>query len=143
MDAINSIDPRELQIWVDDSLLVVNKPAGIPCIPDGYDPNKPHLRALLEPYFGRLWIIHRLDRDTSGVMLMARTAGYHKELNQMFSNRQVKKEYHAIVEGLIQWPEKDVQTPLKADGDRMHRTIIDHHTGKPARTDSCLFALGR
>ena len=58
-------------IYADQSLLAVNKPAGIPSLPDGYDPQAPHIKSILEPQFGRLWIIHRLDRCTSGVMLLA------------------------------------------------------------------------
>ena len=51
-------------LYMDDALLVVDKPAGLLSLPDGYQPNKPHLRRVLEPEYGRLWMVHRLDKDT-------------------------------------------------------------------------------
>ena len=69
-----SFSSNEFILWSDQALLVINKPAGLLSLPDGYDPYQPHLRSLLEPEFGRLWIVHRLDRQTSGVIALARDA---------------------------------------------------------------------
>jgi 23S rRNA-/tRNA-specific pseudouridylate synthase len=54
------VDPHELLIWIDESLLVINMPAGLPTLPDGYDPRASHVRGLLEERYGPLWIVHRL-----------------------------------------------------------------------------------
>jgi tRNA pseudouridine32 synthase/23S rRNA pseudouridine746 synthase len=127
--------PEVLTLWCDDCLLVINKPAGLLSLPDGYDPTAPHLRAILEPHFGRLWIVHRLDRWTSGVMLMGRTAVAHRQLNAQFQERKTIKCYHALVAGNPPWESISIQLPLRADADRRHRTVIDEHHGKPALTE--------
>ena len=125
----------EVQIlWSDTHLVVVSKPAGLPSLPDGYEPQAPHLKSLLEPDFGRLWIVHRLDRDTSGVVVLARSANDHRALNTQFARRETAKIYHALVAGIPDWQEKDVRLALRPDGDRQHRTIIDPRQGKPAHT---------
>ena len=53
-------------IWRDEDLLVINKPAGLLSLPDGYNPALPHIKGVLSPEYGSLWIVHRLDRQTSG-----------------------------------------------------------------------------
>ena len=122
-----------LIIHEDPDVLVIDKPAGILSIADGYNKVFPHLRTLLEPDFGRLWIVHRLDKETSGVMVLARTATVHKFLCEQFTSHSIHKEYIALVFGST--PQNFVdQSPLKVDGDRKHRTVIDNQKGKPAFT---------
>jgi tRNA pseudouridine32 synthase / 23S rRNA pseudouridine746 synthase len=128
------IKPERLVLWEDESLLVVNKPAGLPTLPDGYDPDFPHVKGVLEPDYGQLWIVHRLDKDTSGILLLARTADAHRALNKQFETRRVKKVYHALVKGVPDWKERQINLPLLADGDRNHRTLVEPRKGKPART---------
>jgi tRNA pseudouridine32 synthase/23S rRNA pseudouridine746 synthase len=118
----------------DEALLVVNKPAGLLSIADGYDPLKPHLRTNLEPQYGRLWIVHRLDKDTSGVIILARTAAAHRTLNIQFSQNQVEKSYLAIVSGVPTWDEKIVDLPLRSGTGRRKRTRVDEQRGKAAIT---------
>jgi RluA family pseudouridine synthase len=121
-------------LYSDDSLLAVNKPAGLPALPDGYNPDMPHVKGLLESDFGRLWIVHRLDRQTSGLMLLARTPQAHRYLNDQFQSHQVTKTYHALVVGEPRWDETTIDLPLRPDGDRRHHTIVDQSRGKPAVT---------
>lgn len=121
-------------IFSDDHIVVVDKPAGLPTLPDGYDKAAPHLAGVLAPEFGRVWIAHRLDRGTSGVMVVARTPEAHRSLNMQFDGREVKKAYHALIAGEPPWDEYTVKLPLRADGDRKHRTVIDHGKGKRAVT---------
>jgi tRNA pseudouridine32 synthase/23S rRNA pseudouridine746 synthase len=128
-------NPEQLLLWSDDSLLVVNKPSGMLTLPDGYDRTLPHLRSILEPRFGRLWIVHRLDRDTSGIIVLARSADAHRHLNTQFQEHRTSKRYHALVIGEPAWEEKTVSAPLLLDGDRRHRTVVDPVKGKPAITE--------
>jgi RluA family pseudouridine synthase len=121
-------------LWADETLLAVNKPAGLLALPDGYDPGAPHLRSVLEPSYGPLWTVHRLDRETSGVVVLARTAEAHRHLNTQFQERRVVKFYHALVVGDPDWETRTVDLPLRADGDRQHRTVVDPVSGKPAAT---------
>jgi RluA family pseudouridine synthase len=127
--------PSTLSILYQDShLLAVNKPAGILSLPHGYDPKVEYVTGLLEAEYGPLWIVHRLDQETSGVLLLARTADAHRELNRQFEGREVEKVYHAIVPGNPKWVEERLSAPLLVDGDRKHRTTIDARLGKPAVT---------
>lgn len=127
-------NPENIILWIDDHALVVNKPAGLTTLPDGYDPGAPHLKSILEPSLGPLWIVHRLDRYTSGVILLARSPYAHKSFNTQFESRGIVKIYHAVVSGRPAHTEFDIQLPLRADGDRRHRTVVDHHAGKDAHT---------
>ncbi len=124
----------DIVLWSDDSILIVNKPPGVLTLPDGYDPGLTHLTSMLEPSYGPLWIVHRLDKETSGVLLLARNTEAHRSLNTQFETRQITKTYHAITAGDPQWEEKVVKLALQPDGDRKHRTVIARRTGKPSVT---------
>ncbi len=129
---------EELVLWDDEFLLAVNKPAGLLSLPDGYDPHLPHLRGLLEPVYGRLWVVHRLDRDTSGVMIFARSAETHRALNRQFEDRQIEKIYHALVAADPPWRQQTVNLRLQPNRDRRHRTVVDQRKGKAAVTRLCV-----
>jgi RluA family pseudouridine synthase len=121
-------------LFIDEHLLAVNKPAGLPTLPDGYDKAAPCLINLLKQQFDRVWVVHRLDKETSGVIVFARTAEVHRALNIAFDSREVHKVYHAIVIGAPAWNEYTIDLPLRSDGDRRHRTVIDRARGKAAIT---------
>ena len=119
----------------DDAILVINKPTGLLSIPDGYDRSMPHVAGSLAPQFGHLWIVHRLDRETSGVMILAKTVTAHRILNIQFEHRQIQKIYHTFVQRQPDWDSIKITTPLRVNGDRKHRTVAAPLTGKPAETD--------
>jgi tRNA pseudouridine32 synthase/23S rRNA pseudouridine746 synthase len=117
---------------------MINKPAGLLSIQDGYQPSLPHVTTLLQAEFGRLWIVHRLDRDTSGILILARTKTAHKHLNDQFAHREISKTYFAIINGQPAWENKELDQPLKVDGDHKHRTVVSLKAGKPAVTECAL-----
>jgi tRNA pseudouridine32 synthase/23S rRNA pseudouridine746 synthase len=82
----------------DAHLLAVDKPAGRIVVP-GRGPPEESLRAELERAHGPLWVVHRLDRGTSGVLLLARTAEAHRTLNLAFERGAPRKRYLALVRG--------------------------------------------
>jgi RluA family pseudouridine synthase len=129
-----ALESRDWVLHIDEALLVVNKPAGLPTLPDGYSADAPYLVGMLQEAFGRLWVVHRLDRETSGVLALARMAEAHRDLNRQFQEREIGKIYHALVVGKPAWDERTVNLPLRADGDRRHRTVIDRARGKPSTT---------
>ena len=112
----------------------MDKPSGWLSIADRYDPDAPVLVRELEKTEGELFIVHRLDKDTSGVLIFARNADAHRALSEAFETRSVAKTYRAIVRGSPSWDEESCDFPLKADGDRRHRTIVDAGAGKKALT---------
>jgi len=118
----------------DEHLLVLDKPSGLPVLPDGWEKDAPYLVKMLEAEFGQIFIVHRLDKITSGVMIFARDAGTHRDLNIQFEHHQAEKIYHAIVEGNPKWNEKTARHPLRANVGHKHRTMVDDKNGKPAET---------
>jgi len=121
-------------LYSDDALLVLNKPAGLPVLPDGWEKDAPYLVKMLEEQYGKIWIVHRLDKTTSGLMVFARTAEAHRALNIQFEQHTVRKIYHALVEGNPAWKEKTARHPLRADVGHRHRTVVNDKTGKRAET---------
>ena len=121
-------------IYEDEYLLVLDKPAGLPILPDGWEKDAPYLVKMLESEYGRIWIVHRLDKITSGVMVFARDAETHRTLNIQFEERQAEKVYHAIVEGIPQWNEKTAKHPLRINVGHKHRTGVSDKYGKPSET---------
>ncbi len=119
----------------DDSILVIDKPAGIPVLPDGWEPDSPYLLKLLEVDYGKLWIVHRLDKSTTGVLVFARNADAHRRLSLQFEKHQALKTYHALAEGAPAWDVTSAGQPLRANVGHRHRTIVDRRKGKPSRTD--------
>lgn len=121
-------------LYSDNALLVIEKPAGMPALPDGWQPGSPYLVEMLEREYGKVWVVHRLDKITSGVMLFARTAQAHRELNRQFDRREVEKVYHAILAGAPAWDEQACQMPLRANVGHKHRTVVDWERGKDSET---------
>ena len=122
-------------IYTDDSIVVLNKMAGILIAADRYDENAPRLDLLAQEEFGRLYAVHRIDKDTSGIIIYARTAEAHKNLSEQFEKRLVNKTYHALVYGHPLWQELTVDLALQPDGDARHRTVVSKKNGKPSVTD--------
>ena len=129
---MSDLTPRVL--FADEHLLVIAKPAGLLALPDGWAPDLPHVRSVLEPAWGRLWVVHRLDKDTSGVMVLARSPEAHRALNNQFARREIHKTYHAIVFGEPVWRQRTVNLRLMSNRGRRKRTVVDAR-GKQARTE--------
>lgn len=121
-------------LYSDETLLVVNKPADLAIIPEGWDKTAPNLRALLEVEFGRVWVVHRLDKVTSGVVVFARSAEVHRSLSRQFEYHQANKIYHAIVCGVPAWDEESARQPLRGGAGHPIRTVVDWKKGKEAVT---------
>ena len=88
----------------------------------------------LETQFEKVWIVHRLDKVTSGVMVFARTADAHRNLSVQFEKHQVEKVYRALANGIPDWDEKVAKYPLRINVGHSHRTAIDPRNGKPSET---------
>jgi RluA family pseudouridine synthase len=121
-------------IWQDEQILVINKPAGLLAVQDGYDPSAAHVKSVLSPQYEPLWVVHRLDRYTSGVMVLARSAAAHRNINTQFQERQVKKVYLALINGDPDWDSILVDQPLSTNRGRRNRTVVDLKGGKPCVT---------
>jgi 23S rRNA pseudouridine955/2504/2580 synthase/23S rRNA pseudouridine1911/1915/1917 synthase len=130
-------------LYKDEHLLVVNKPAGLSVLPEGWEPDAPYLVKMLEEAHGKIWVIHRIDKITSGVVVFALTADAHRSLNIQFEKHQVEKKYHAIVNGLPMWNEKVTKFPLRVNVGHKHRTMVDNKNGVKSETHFKVLKRGR
>lgn len=99
-------------LFQDEVLLIVSKPAGMLSIPDRFVPEKENLLDWLRDRFGQVFVVHRLDRETSGVICFARTEDAHRHLSLQFENRQVNKYYLALAEGSMPEESYMVDKPI-------------------------------
>lgn len=127
-------------LYEDAHLLVINKPGGLPVLPDRWLPHLPNLRHALVGRYGEegaeasaVFTVHRLDAGTSGVILFARTPEMHRELNRLFENSEISKTYWAIVQGAPPEDEGEIDLPLRRHP-RRSRYMQVHREGKPSRT---------
>jgi 23S rRNA pseudouridine955/2504/2580 synthase/23S rRNA pseudouridine1911/1915/1917 synthase len=89
-------------LYEDDDLLIVNKPAGLLVVPDRFNALLPSLNRTLEQKMGgKIWVVHRLDRDTSGVICFAKNETAHRYLSILFQERDVNKFYAGLVNGIV------------------------------------------
>ena len=121
-------------LYEDQYIIIVNKPAGLSVLPDGWEKDSEYLVKMLEEKYGKIFIVHRLDKITSGVMVFARDAETHRVLNTQFENHEAHKTYHAILEGNPKWEEKVAKHPLRSNVGHKHRTMVDDKNGKPSET---------
>ena len=118
----------------DSHVVVFDKPSGLLSVP-GIGPQKADcLASRAAAAVDGARIVHRLDRDTSGVILLARDADSHRELSRQFHDREVVKGYQAIVAGRVLGEEGLIDAPMRKDIERPPRHLVDPVSGKSART---------
>lgn len=117
----------------DARLLVVNKPDGVSSIPER-DPGVPNVQKILEAaHCERLFVVHRLDKEVSGLLLFALDADAHRLLSMAFEDRRVDKTYAAIAHGVIAGDSGVIDKPIAQYGSG--RMGVDDKRGKPSRTE--------
>ena len=131
--------PIELDIrYEDEHLLIINKPAGLVVHPAAGNPDGTMLNGLLHldprlQELPRAGIVHRLDKETSGLLVVARTLKAHKRLVELLQAREIHREYRTIVNGVM-ISGGSVDEPIGRHP-RQRKRMAVVHTGKPARTD--------
>ncbi|MER5171954.1 pseudouridine synthase [Thioclava sp. GXIMD2076] len=127
-------DPPKI-LHADHEILVVDKPSGLLSVP-GKGPEKADcLIARLRQSYPEVLLVHRLDCDTSGVMVFALTPHAQRHLGLQFEHRQTKKTYLARLWGHLEPKTGRVDLPLIVDWPNRPRQHVNHETGKPAQTD--------
>ena len=118
----------------DESLLVVDKPAGLLAVPGRGEAGQHNLATLVQVQFADALVVHRLDMATSGLMLFARGAAAQSVLNRAFADRRMKKRYEAVVEGNVVGDAGHINARLIADWPQRPRQKVDPESGKTALT---------
>ncbi|MEO1677595.1 MAG: RluA family pseudouridine synthase [Pseudomonadota bacterium] len=127
------LGPTE-RLWTDASLLVAVKPAGLLSVPGKTEALADCLLARLQGEDPDVRLVHRLDRDTSGVMVFARSAHAQRHLGLQFERRHLEKRYVARVAGHPDADAGQIDLPLTADWPNRPRQMVCHANGRPART---------
>ncbi|MEL7166801.1 MAG: RluA family pseudouridine synthase [Pseudomonadota bacterium] len=127
-------------LFEDADLLAVDKPSGLLSVPG----KGPHLADCLISRLQERWptalVVHRLDRDTSGVMVFALTPEAQRFLGRQFELRAARKTYVALVHGRLTPKTGRIDLPLCTDWPNRPRQHVDHENGKPAITDWTVLA---
>lgn len=122
-------------IHADHEILIVNKPSGLLSVPGKGPYLADCLIARVQVAFPQALLIHRLDRDTSGVMVFALTRHAQRHIGLQFEKRMTKKTYVACVWGMLEPKTGTVDLPLIVDWENRPLQKICHETGKAAQTD--------
>lgn len=120
-------------LHLDARLIALDKPSGLLSVPGRLPENKDSLALRVQAAFPGALTVHRLDGDTSGVIVMARDAEAHRLLSLQFQERLVEKSYQAIAWGQPEQDEGEVDLPLIVDWPNRPRSKVDP-SGKPSRT---------
>lgn len=126
----------------DAQLLLVEKPSGLLSVPGKGEALADCLIARLQTLHPEALLVHRLDRDTSGVMVFARTPAAQRHLGLQFERRRLVKVYVARVWGRVEADSGTVDLPIVVDWPNRPLQKIDHETGRPAQTDWKLIGRG-
>ncbi len=127
-------DPLDI-LYHDAEIVVVNKPHGLLSVPGRGEHLADCLISRVQAVFPEALLVHRLDRDTSGVMIFGMTAHAQRHLSMQFEKRTTKKAYVARVNGRLEPRSGTVDLPLIVDWPNRPRQMVCHETGKPAVTD--------
>jgi len=120
-------------LYEDKDLLAVNKPEGLVAVPERRRLDQSLFEMLCAERAEKLYIVHRIDRETSGVIVFARNAETHCRLNRQFETRSVEKVYMALVHGVISDDQGEIDKPLRQFGSG--RVAVDPQRGKESLTE--------
>jgi len=141
---LKTIQPYSI-IFQNDNLIAVNKASGLSVGGDRWDESKERLDKLIERdlKIPKIFTVHRIDKETSGLIIFAKDKESHRYLSVAFENRNIKKLYTAIVHGRPSWKETTCNLPLVPNGNKKHMTIIDKFKGKESVTQfKCIISAG-
>jgi 23S rRNA pseudouridine1911/1915/1917 synthase len=126
----------QLKDWIvfeNDDFIALNKPSGLLSIPDR-EGKEVSLKILLKEKYNDIFTVHRLDKDTSGLIVFAKNEATHKHLSKQFEERQTKKIYVGLVIGSPMEKAGSINVSL-AQHPAMNGTMIVHRNGKESLTD--------
>lgn len=120
-------------IHEDEAIVVLEKAPGVLTIPDRFKPDLFNLYQSLEQKYGKIFTVHRLDRETSGLLIFAKTEDAHRQLSKQFEERSVQKIYKVLVEGVVHQKTGKIDKPIGRHPSRSGKMMITAK-GKPSLT---------
>lgn len=122
-------------VRVDDSFLLINKPARLLSVPGRHPQNRDCVLNRLQREYPHVAIVHRLDFDTSGIMVLPLNKVALSHISKQFQARTVIKRYTAVVDGIVEQDEGVIDLPIAPDADNRPKYKICRTTGKPSLTE--------
>ncbi len=119
-------------LYENDDIIAVAKPENIASIPERRNTADSVVAILSRELDRKVYVVHRLDKEVSGVILFAKNAETHRRLNRQFEERRIHKTYLGLVWGQLKETSGEIAYPVRAFGSG--RMGVDHAKGKPART---------
>ena len=120
-------------VFEDEEIIIVNKPPFFLTIPDRFARERPNVQAFLSASRGEVFVVHRLDKETSGILCFAKNAEAHKNLSKQFQERTVEKIYLTLVDGQMHQTEGTIDKPIGPHPAGDGRMMIAK-SGKPSIT---------
>jgi len=130
---VSKINIKDSIVLENDDFIIINKPAGLLSIPDR-EGKEISLKNILKNTYNNIFTVHRLDRDTSGLIIFARNELTHKYLSQQFEEREIEKIYIGLVNGSIIKKENSINAPIMENPAKKGSMMI-HKKGKESLTD--------
>ena len=130
---MTTIKIRELLVFENDDFIALNKPSGLLSIPDR-EGKEISLKALLKEKYGNIFTVHRLDRDTSGIVIFAKNEEAHKHFSRQFEERRTEKIYTGLVMGSPVDKKGTINSPI-AEHPTKKGFMTIHRQGKESITD--------
>lgn len=122
-------------VYLDERLIVLDKPSGLLAVPGLGPENQVNLASQVQHEYPGSLVVHRLDRDTSGLIVFARDAETQRHLSRQFHDRLVEKTYCAVVHGCVEDDAGRIELPLRRDFQRPPRHRVDLIHGRSAVTE--------
>lgn len=121
-------------LYQDKDIVVLNKPSGLLSVPGRQETMKDSLSLRVQAKFPTATVVHRLDMDTSGIMIMALNKAAHRHISMQFEKRYTEKSYIAHLYGIVEQDEGEIDQPLMLDWPNRPLHIVDVVNGKQALT---------
>ena len=123
---------KDLILFEDDNHIVVNKPPFVASLDERGGSGEVNILRLAKQYSSDAQVCHRLDKETSGAIIIAKNPEAYRSVSMQFEKRKVKKTYHAVVDGQVTFNELFIDLPILNDGNKS--VTIDRKEGKRAET---------
>ncbi len=120
-------------IYENENFVAINKPAGLLSIPDRFGKD-PSVKTLLQEKFGKIFTVHRLDKETSGLLVFAKDEETHKDLSKKFEGREVEKFYLGLLSGILMNRTGTIDVPIMEHPGKS-TLMMAHKKGKASITD--------
>lgn len=121
-------------LYEDDNMIAIAKPSGMLTLPDRHDTELRSVRSVLEEYYGKIFVVHRLDKDTSGVIILAKNETAHAYFSKLFEGRSIEKLYLGLVSGRPLESAGSIDEPI-AESTTKAGVMLVNKRGKASLTD--------